>query len=208
MVLTIGDLEPLYGAFNELPAVQMVSDSGAGSAGVYWFPTFMDPVKVERSYAGNAHLKQDRPNYHVIAETSVRRVLLDDTKTVTGVEFYTKAGLATVKADKDVLLAAGAIHTPKVLQLSGIGPKKILDAAGLKTIVDLPGVGQNFQDHSNVGAAISLPGLGEVHPNANDLTADAAFKKWADDLWAANRTGTWSGAAPLPFSPFFLAHPD
>ena len=188
-VLTIGNLGPLFNAFQELPGVKVVSDSGAGSAGVYWYPTFMDPVKVERSYAGNVHLK-DRPNYHVIAETAVRRVLLDDATTATGVEFYIDTGIATVKADKEVLLAAGAVHTPKLLQLSGIGPKKVLEAAGLETIVDLPGVGQNFQDHSNIGAAISLPGLAQIHPNANDLSGDADFKQWADELWAANRTGT------------------
>ncbi|KAK8040008.1 hypothetical protein PG993_008419 [Apiospora rasikravindrae] len=192
-------LDPLVSAFQELPGVEMVADSGAGGAGVYWYPTFMDPVKVERSYAANAHYSnhRGRPNYHLMAETAVRRVLLEDV-TATGVEFYTKAAnngsssVATVKATKKVLMAAGAVHTPKLLQLSGIGPRQVLAAAGLETHVDLPGVGENFQDHSNVGALIALEGLKQIHPNANDLTADAAFGKWADDLWAANRTGPHS----------------
>ncbi|KAK8106970.1 alcohol dehydrogenase [Apiospora kogelbergensis] len=185
---------PSYHAFQELPGVEMISDSGAGRAGVYWYLTFMDPVKLERSYATNSHYSNhlDRPNYHLMAETAVRRVLLEGT-TATGIEFYTEAGgVATVKVSKEVLMAAGAVHTPKLLQLSGVGPKKVLDAAGIKTLVDLPGVGQNFQDHSNIAAAISIPGLKEIHPNAEDLTTDAAFKQWADDLWAANRTGPHS----------------
>ncbi|KAK7949203.1 alcohol dehydrogenase [Apiospora aurea] len=191
-------LDPLVSAFQELPGVEMIVDSGAGRAGVYWYPTFMDPVKVERSFALNAHYSnhRDRPNYHLMAETAVRRVLLDKGTAAAGVEFYTKAGngsaVATVKAAKEILMAAGAVHTPKLLQLSGIGPRKVLEAAGLETLVDLPGVGENFQDHSNVGALIALEGLKQIHPNANDLTADPAFAKWADDLWAANRTGPHS----------------
>ncbi|KAK8093543.1 hypothetical protein PG997_000228 [Apiospora hydei] len=191
-------LDPLVSAFQELPGVEMIADSGAGRAGVYWYPTFMDPVKVERSFALNAHYSnhRDRPNYHLMAETAVRRVLLDKDTAATGVEFYTKSSngssVATVKATKEILMAAGAVHTPKLLQLSGIGPKRVLEAAGLETLVDLPGVGENFQDHSNVGALIALEGLKQIHPNANDLTADPAFGKWADDLWAANRTGPHS----------------
>lgn len=52
----------------------------------------------------------------------------------------------TIKACREVILAAGAPHSPQVLQLSGIGPKKLLSGLGIETVVDLPGVGQNFQD--------------------------------------------------------------
>lgn len=49
--------------------------------------------------------------------------------------------------EKEVILAAGAIHSPQILQLSGIGDDVLLNSFGIKTIVDLPGVGKNFQDH-------------------------------------------------------------
>jgi choline dehydrogenase-like flavoprotein len=52
----------------------------------------------------------------------------------------------TIKACREVILAAGATRSPQVLQLSGIGPKKLLSGLGIGMIVDLPGVGQNFQD--------------------------------------------------------------
>jgi hypothetical protein len=52
----------------------------------------------------------------------------------------------TTKACKEIILAAGAPHSPQILQLSGIGPKKLLSSLGIQTIVNLPGVGQNFQD--------------------------------------------------------------
>lgn len=51
-----------------------------------------------------------------------------------------------MKANKEVILAAGSAHTPQILQLSGVGPKRLLDSLGISTVVDLPGVGQNFQD--------------------------------------------------------------
>jgi choline dehydrogenase-like flavoprotein len=56
------------------------------------------------------------------------------------------ASVHTIKACREVILAAGATRSPQILQLSGIGPKKLLSALGIETIVDLPGVGQNFQD--------------------------------------------------------------
>ena len=51
-----------------------------------------------------------------------------------------------VKARREIILAAGALHSPQILQLSGIGPKKLLSSLGIETVVDLPGVGMNFQD--------------------------------------------------------------
>lgn len=114
----------------------------------------MDPVKRERSYSNNAHYENiDRPNYHLIAEARVRRVLSDN-KTATGVEFVHNSRTWSITAVKEVILSAGAVHTPQLLQVSGIGPKKVIEAAGLEILVDLPGVGQNFQDHSPIEAVI------------------------------------------------------
>lgn len=112
----------------------------------------MDPVKHERSFALNAHYENlDRPDYHIMAQATVRRLILEDT-TAKAVEFQTNISteLFTVEANKEIIMAAGAIHTPKILQVSGIGPKGVLEAAGIETVVDLPGVGQNFQDHVGI----------------------------------------------------------
>ena len=53
---------------------------------------------------------------------------------------------STVKADREIIMAAGAARTPQILQLSGVGPEPLLSSLGIETIVDLPGVGSNFQD--------------------------------------------------------------
>lgn len=69
--------------------------------------------------------------------------------TVEGVKIVSRADNSTTLAyaKKEVILAAGAVHTPQILQLNGIGPSTVLEAAGVDVIVDLPGVGTNFQDH-------------------------------------------------------------
>lgn len=54
--------------------------------------------------------------------------------------------VTNVKARREIILAAGALHSPQILQLSGIGPKRLLSSLGIETVVDLPGVGRNFQD--------------------------------------------------------------
>lgn len=171
----------------------------------------MDPLRHERSYAYNAHYENlDRPNYHLLAEARVRRVHFDDGKTATSVEFVKSSATMNITASKEIIISAGAVHTPQLLQVSGIGPKDVVEAAGFKSLVDLPGVGQNFQDHSRIATSISrksfwsrnekqkligryttllVPGLKNIHPNSNDLQNDAKFRKMAGDLWNANRTG-------------------
>ncbi|KAK3938565.1 oxygen-dependent choline dehydrogenase [Diplogelasinospora grovesii] len=180
----------LLDAFRGMPGVQFPGDSGAGETGVYWFPTFMDPTKVTRSYARTGHYDRavNRSNYHLITESKVTKILLDGT-TATGVSFRSVAQLTNgtnttgavimVRARKEVILAAGGIHSPYILQLSGIGPKKVLSAASISTIVDLPGVGQNFQDHPMLTAMWIYQNF-TMRPSADDLFANATFASWAD----------------------------
>lgn len=143
-------------AWGGLPGVPFVKDSGSGQPGVYWYPTFMDPKTVLRSYARTGHYDNaQRDNYHLVTGSKVTKILLDGT-TATGVSFVavgTGRPMAnpgvptTVNVRKEVIVAAGGIHSPQVLQLSGIGPRDLLASANITTVVDLPGVGQNFQDH-------------------------------------------------------------
>lgn len=95
---------------------------------------YIDPIK-------------SRPNLHIQSATLVTKILIDEVKKVaTGVEFYHDKKLHTVKATREVIVSAGAINSPQLLMLSGIGPSEHLAEAEIKTIVDLP-VGQNFIDH-------------------------------------------------------------
>ena len=90
----------------------------------------------------------DRPNYHILPKTAVSRVLFEG-RTAVGVEYVgTMNGTKrTIGVSKEVIVAAGSIHTPQILQLSGIGDAATLKPSGIKSVSDLPGVGQNLQDH-------------------------------------------------------------
>ncbi|KAK7954670.1 hypothetical protein PG988_015364 [Apiospora saccharicola] len=188
-------LVPQIEAFREMPGVEFPPDSGSGRAGVYWHPSFMDPRKVQRSYARTGHYDGiNRTTYDLVYNSKVTKLNIEDLK-ATGVVFQTavknETRMVTVKARKEVILAAGAVHTPQILQLSGVGPAKQLEEAGIETVVDLPGVGQNFQDHPMLGMAIMLRNF-TVHPSPMDLLTNHNFSDWAKATWAKNRTGPYS----------------
>lgn len=98
----------------------------------------------------------NRTNLHVKKKSQVTKVLIDkDTKQAVGVQFYHNRKFYTVKARNEVILSAGAIGSPHILLLSGVGPKRHLQEKGIKPITDLP-VGYNFQDHTAAGALTFL----------------------------------------------------
>lgn len=86
-----------------------------------------------------------RPNLTVRTGVTVQRLLFDGTR-CTGVEYGTGAHLVREPA-AEVVLSAGAIDSPRLLLLSGVGPARDLEALGIPLVLDLPGVGQNLQDH-------------------------------------------------------------
>lgn len=142
-----------FDAFGEIDGVQFPADSGAGEPGVYWFPSLVDPMLVQRSYAATGHysnVNKTRSNYQLLIDTLARKIILDGNNTATGVEFQAGNGsLITIDAG-EVIVSAGTVHTPHILQLSGIGPASLLEAGDIEVLVDLPGVGQNFHDHSGL----------------------------------------------------------
>src|SRR6516162_1893035 len=85
-------------------------------------------------------------NLTVLTEALAVKLTLTGTR-CTGVEFLRDGELCSVGASREVILCAGAIHTPRLLLLSGIGPQADLKPLGINTIIDLPGVGRNLQDH-------------------------------------------------------------
>ncbi|BCP52226.1 GMC oxidoreductase [Kaistia sp. 32K] len=88
-----------------------------------------------------------RPNLEIRTGARVQRILFEGTRAV-GVEFSDGEGVHTVHADGDIVLSAGAIGSPQILLLSGVGPADELAALGIRPVVDLPGVGANLHDHA------------------------------------------------------------
>ena len=103
-----------------------------------------------RQSAARAYLHPvlHRKNLNLITKAHATRLVMDGTR-VTAVE-YQRRGQRHVAAAAEVVLCGGAINTPQLLQLSGIGPAAVLNDAGVSPVVDLPGVGENLQDHLEV----------------------------------------------------------
>ncbi|EZA53940.1 Glucose dehydrogenase [acceptor] [Ooceraea biroi] len=98
---------------------------------------------------------QLRKNFHLSLWSHVTRVLIDpQKKKAYGVEFIRDGREEIVYAKKEVILSAGAINSPQLLMLSGVGPRVHLEQLGIPVVQDLPGVGQNLQDHIAVGGLI------------------------------------------------------
>ena len=104
-----------------------------------------------RSSAAVAYLKpaRNRPNLTILTEGIVTRVLLAG-KQANGVEYSANGSLQRVKARREVILSAGPLQSPKLLELSGIGDAAILKGHGIDVVEHLPGVGENLRDHANV----------------------------------------------------------
>lgn len=130
------------------------ANSGAGWGG-FIATSFINPSNWTRSYARHYidHLPP-RSNLQVLPDAMATRIVWDtaspaDSKRATAVEFAATqaAPKRTVRARREVILAGGAIGSPQLLMVSGVGPKDVLDAAGVDVVVELPGVGQHLQDH-------------------------------------------------------------
>jgi choline dehydrogenase len=101
-----------------------------------------------RFSAADAYLEpaRKRPNLRIEKGAHVTRVLFSGTRAV-GVEYVQNAQTHQLRIEREVILSGGAINSPQLLLLSGVGPAGHLTEMGLPVVVDLPGVGQNLQDH-------------------------------------------------------------
>ena len=110
-----------------------------------------------RSSSSRAFLEpaKNRKNLKILTETLVGRVLFKNKKAV-GVEIIRGGQKKAIHADTEVILSAGSIQSPQILQLSGIGPGKLLKRYGIDVLVDRPGVGQNLQDHYQMRTIVRM----------------------------------------------------
>jgi choline dehydrogenase len=133
-----------------------------------------------------------RPNLRVITRALSERILFDGSR-ATGVEFRQNGEIGTVRAAREVILCGGAINSPQLLMLSGVGPRDHLAAFGIPVVHHLPGVGQSLQDHYS--AAIKLRSRFPV--TLNDVINSNVGKVKAGIEYLLFRTGALtSGVSP------------
>lgn len=149
-----------------------ITDQATGNKiGGYFCPHNQDPKNVSRSSAEEAYYDSavKRSNFHLIPGNQVSRIVTETTNgivKVIGIEFATSAAAPkqSVKVKQEAILAAGALHTPQLLQISGIGDAALLKSINVKTVVNLPAVGHNLHDHVNVVVVnIRKSGLRNLH---------------------------------------------
>ena len=146
-------LNPLYGAFiaaGEEAGYPFTADyNGYRQEG--FGQMHMNVDRGVRASAATSYLApaRGRDNLHVIPRVSVDRVRLENGRAV-GVDYVAAGRRLHVRAAREVILSAGSIGTPAVLQRSGIGPAAALESLGIDVAADSPGVGENLQDHLEV----------------------------------------------------------
>jgi choline dehydrogenase len=149
---------------------------------------------------------QQRPNLTVWTETQVQRLTLqsgaDGALRCTGAELLREGQAVRVRADREVVLSAGSINSPQILQLSGIGPAALLQRHGIAVLHDLPGVGANLQDHLQIRTVFKVEGATTLNTLASSLWGKAKIGL----EYALKRTGPMS-MAPSQLGAFTRSDP-
>ena len=143
-----------------------------------------------------------RPNFELWTRAQVSRLVIDTQpdghKKCTGVQVWTGTKLTTVIAHNEVILCAGSIGTPQILQLSGIGPGALLKSKGVEPVIDLPGVGANLSDHLQIRAMFKVKGAQTLNTMADSWWGKAkigleyAFKRSGPMSMAPSQLGAFT----------------
>ncbi len=158
-----------------------IAQAGALRQGVGFFSVSYNPDNGHRSSASVAYVhpilrgEEARPNLTILTEAWVSRVnVASDGTDVRGVDVALKDGSRrTLRARAETVLCAGAIDTPRLLLLSGLGPRGQLAPLGIDVVRDLPGVGQNLQDHPETIIMFEL--TRPVPPGQTTMDSDAGI---------------------------------
>ncbi|KAI1361626.1 putative choline dehydrogenase [Xylaria arbuscula] len=153
--------------------------------GSSWVVSTINPRNGHRESAATAFLEpsKGRKNLKIYDLSRGEKVLFDKNKKAIGVEVTTNNKTYKLKARKEVIVACGAFHSPQLLQVSGVGPAKLLKDNGVSVVADRPGVGQNLHDHVyyGVGYRVNVDTFTSLQYGDNTLKAQ--------EQWNTNGTG-------------------
>jgi choline dehydrogenase len=182
--------------------------NGGDNEGVAYFE--VNQKNGWRWNASKAFLGRDilrRPNLTLWTGHQVSRLLLDDAPVTaprcSGVELWNGRETVLARASREVLLCAGSVGTPQILQLSGIGPAPLLRRHGIEVKLEAPGVGANLQDHLQIRAVFKVQGATTL----NQIAASWLGKARIGLEYALKRSGPMS-MAPSQLGLFTRSSPD
>ncbi len=148
-----------------------------------------------------------RPNFEMWTAAQVAKLIVetqpDGSRRCTGAQVWTGGEMTTATAECEVILCAGSIGSPQILQLSGIGPAALLRQHGIDVVCDLPGVGANLQDHLQIRAVFKVQDVATLNTMANTLWGKAKIGL----EYALKRSGPMS-MAPSQLGAFTRSSPD
>ncbi|KAL2031807.1 hypothetical protein VTO58DRAFT_107158 [Aureobasidium pullulans] len=194
-----------FAALNRLGVPTQPDPAAPTEKGAMYLPQGISMTNQSRADARRARWDPvaGRENFYVSTGQHVRRILFDggcgapgdDGARAVGVEVSAGANgrVWTAVAAREVILAAGAIRTPQLLELSGIGDTNILAQAGVKSRVSLPGVGNNLQDHMLMHMTQGFNNQSYVYPN---IMQNSTINDWARSVYYKNRTGPYTFGPP------------
>lgn len=147
-----------------------------------------------------------RPNFEMWTSAQVARLVIDTqpdgSQRCSGVQVWTGQEMVTATARREVVLSAGSIGSPQILQLSGIGPAALLQQHGIPLVHELPGVGANLQDHLQIRSVYQVKGCKTLNTMANSWWGKAkigleyAFKRSGPMSMAPSQLGAFTRSDP------------
>ncbi|HXE50461.1 MAG TPA: GMC family oxidoreductase N-terminal domain-containing protein [Ramlibacter sp.] len=151
-----------------------------------------------------------RPNFEMWTGAHVDRLLIerlaDGGKRCKGAQVWTGKEMVAVNATAEVILSAGSIGSPQILQLSGIGPAALLRQHGIPVVQDTPGVGENLQDHLQIRAVFKVSGVATLNTMASSwlgklkIGLEYAIKRSGPMSMAPSQLGAFTRSSPeLPY---------
>lgn len=201
--------KPLLGALDQESGLARPAEPNKGEH-LGFFQSFLSidrTAKPVRSYAANGYLAapvMERSNLRVITDATVTRVVLEQNATgglvAKGVELIHDGVTQNVFAEKEVILSAGSLKSPQLLELSGIGHPDVLEKAHIPCVLANPHVGNNLQEKTMSAVVYEL---GHGQTSVDSVFLDPSFAKEQFRLYQEEHTGALSGAASLMgFVPF------
>ncbi len=144
---------------------------------------------------------KNRKNLTILTKAQVRQLLIED-GTVTGAEFYHNDAFHRVLARKETILSAGAIGSPQLLELSGVGNGAVLQKAGIETRYEVKNLGENLQDHLQLRMVYKVSGVATLNEKASSLLGKArigleyALKRSGPMAMAPSQLGIFTRSSP------------